>query len=86
MLVFSLSSCKIFSKYQIDFCFNFGFLFCYFRTFIFPFLIRGGKPTSLTAFVSAVMFCVANGYLQGGYLLKFADFQNVCDAQFYAGT
>ncbi|XP_025078017.1 3-oxo-5-alpha-steroid 4-dehydrogenase 1-like isoform X1 [Pomacea canaliculata] len=62
------------------------FIFHYIqRTFIFPFLIRGGKPTSLAAFVSAVMFCVANGYLQGGYLLKFADFQNVCDAQFYAG-
>ncbi|KAJ8308087.1 hypothetical protein KUTeg_012961, partial [Tegillarca granosa] len=51
------------------------FLIHYFqRTFIFSFLIRGGKPTPLLPFVLAIMFCCGNGYLQGGYLIKYADF------------
>uniref|UniRef100_A0A182Z9Y4 3-oxo-5alpha-steroid 4-dehydrogenase (NADP(+)) n=1 Tax=Biomphalaria glabrata TaxID=6526 RepID=A0A182Z9Y4_BIOGL len=50
------------------------FLFHYFhRTFLFPFLIRGGKPTPLFPFVMAFMFCTINGYVQTRYILKYAD-------------
>ncbi|XP_012936789.1 3-oxo-5-alpha-steroid 4-dehydrogenase 1 [Aplysia californica] len=50
------------------------FLFHYFqRTFIFPMLIRGGKPTPMVPFVMAIFFCMLNGYLQSTHLLKFAD-------------
>ncbi|CAL1526182.1 unnamed protein product [Lymnaea stagnalis] len=52
------------------------FLLHYFqRTFIFPFLIRGGKPTPLIPFLMALIFCILNGYMQGAYILKFADLQ-----------
>ena len=34
------------------------------RTLIFPLKIRGGKPTPLTLFLAALLFCVANGYIQ----------------------
>ena len=43
----------------------FGFLAHYFnRTFIYSSLIRGGKPTPLIIFLSALFFCVCNGYMQ----------------------
>ncbi|BFZ06923.1 hypothetical protein BsWGS_09962 [Bradybaena similaris] len=52
------------------------FIFHYFhRTFIFPLLIRGGKPTPLVPFLMAVFFCSLNGYIQPGYILKYADLQ-----------
>ncbi|XP_006903192.1 PREDICTED: 3-oxo-5-alpha-steroid 4-dehydrogenase 1 [Elephantulus edwardii] len=44
------------------------------RTLIFPFLIRGGKPTPLPTFVLAVLFCIFNGYLQGRFLSRYADY------------
>ncbi|XP_022093130.1 3-oxo-5-alpha-steroid 4-dehydrogenase 1-like [Acanthaster planci] len=48
-------------------------IFHYFqRTFVFTFLIRGGKPTTLLAFLLAFFFCVTNGYLQGQYLTHYA--------------
>ncbi|KAK7505461.1 hypothetical protein BaRGS_00003206 [Batillaria attramentaria] len=64
------------------------FLLHYFhRTFIFPFLIKGGKPTPLVPFVMAFIFCLLNGYLQGGYLLRYADLEkNVSTVQFFAGA
>ncbi|BFZ11572.1 hypothetical protein BsWGS_14611 [Bradybaena similaris] len=49
------------------------FLLHYFqRALVFPFLIRGGKPTPLSVFLMAFTFCTVNGYLQGGYILKYA--------------
>nr|XP_004666165.2 3-oxo-5-alpha-steroid 4-dehydrogenase 1 isoform X1 [Jaculus jaculus] len=42
------------------------------RTLVFPFLIRGGKPTPLLSFVLAFAFCNYNGYLQSRYLSNFA--------------
>ncbi|XP_021495924.1 3-oxo-5-alpha-steroid 4-dehydrogenase 1 [Meriones unguiculatus] len=42
------------------------------RTLVFPFLIRGGKPTPLFSFVAAVLFCTVNGYMQSRYLSQFA--------------
>ncbi|XP_075069007.1 3-oxo-5-alpha-steroid 4-dehydrogenase 1 [Mixophyes fleayi] len=44
------------------------------RTLIFPFLIRGGKPTPLAPFVLALIFCCYNGYLQSSYLCRHAAF------------
>ncbi|KAG8465302.1 hypothetical protein KFE25_002609 [Diacronema lutheri] len=34
------------------------------RTFIFPMLIRGGKPTPLSVFMMALGFCMTNGWVQ----------------------
>lgn len=42
------------------------------RTLIFPFLIRGGKPTPLASFSLALLFCCYNGYLQSSYLCHYA--------------
>ncbi|CAC5380411.1 Retrovirus-related Pol polyprotein from transposon 297,Steroid 5-alpha-reductase DET2,Retrovirus-related Pol polyprotein from transposon 17.6,3-oxo-5-alpha-steroid 4-dehydrogenase 1,3-oxo-5-alpha-steroid 4-dehydrogenase 2 [Mytilus coruscus] len=58
------------------------------RTFIFSFLIRGGKPTPFVTFAMAFLFCVVNGYLQGGYLLFHAprdDHKCVTSPQFITG-
>ncbi|XP_006635937.2 3-oxo-5-alpha-steroid 4-dehydrogenase 1 [Lepisosteus oculatus] len=44
------------------------------RSLIYPFLIRGGKPTPFLSFVMAFLFCVYNGYLQGRYLSHFAKY------------
>lgn len=51
------------------------FLIHYFqRAIIFPFLIKGGKPTPFVPFILAFIFCVVNGYLQSAYLLFQADY------------
>ncbi|KAM6222664.1 3-oxo-5-alpha-steroid 4-dehydrogenase 1 [Rhynchocyon petersi] len=57
------------------------------RTLIFPFLIRGGKPTPLQTFVLAVMFCTYNGYMQGRFLGRYADYTAdwLTDPRFLAG-
>lgn len=34
------------------------------RSFIFPFLIRGGKPTPAVLVLMALVFCMGNGYMQ----------------------
>jgi 3-oxo-5-alpha-steroid 4-dehydrogenase 1 len=34
------------------------------RTFIFPFRLRGGKPTPIAVFFAAALFCTWNGYMQ----------------------
>ncbi|XP_014665585.1 PREDICTED: 3-oxo-5-alpha-steroid 4-dehydrogenase 1-like isoform X2 [Priapulus caudatus] len=44
------------------------------RTFIYPFFIRGGKPTPIITFASAFIFCLYNGYLQGSYHGKYAKY------------
>ncbi|KAM4027070.1 3-oxo-5-alpha-steroid 4-dehydrogenase 1 [Anomaloglossus baeobatrachus] len=52
-----------------------GAFICHYaqRTLVFPFLIRGGKPTPLASFCLALIFCCYNGYLQSSYLCKYAS-------------
>ncbi|XP_060110494.1 3-oxo-5-alpha-steroid 4-dehydrogenase 1 [Heteronotia binoei] len=47
-----------------------------YRAFIFPFLIRGGKPTPIFTCVLAFAFCSCNGYLQGRSLSNYAEYQS----------
>ncbi|XP_060134048.1 3-oxo-5-alpha-steroid 4-dehydrogenase 1 [Zootoca vivipara] len=47
-----------------------------YRAFIFPFLIRGGKPTPAITFLLAFVFCMYNGYLQGRSLSNYAEFSS----------
>ncbi|KAK3507930.1 hypothetical protein QTP70_003819 [Hemibagrus guttatus] len=46
----------------------------YGRSFVYPFLIRGGKSTPFASFALAFVFCFYNGYLQVRYLSQYADF------------
>ena len=41
------------------------------RSFIFPFLIKGGKDTPFLIFLMAFAFCLTNGYLQSRYLTQY---------------
>jgi len=46
-------------------------LFCFHyvvRAWIFPFLLNQGKPVPLSVMLMAWMFCMYNGWMQGGYL------------------
>ncbi|XP_062578458.1 3-oxo-5-alpha-steroid 4-dehydrogenase 1-like isoform X2 [Saccostrea cucullata] len=64
------------------------FLLHYFqRSIIYPLLIRGGKPTPLIPFLLAFAFCACNGYLQAGYIIKYADFGSewMWNWRFYLG-
>ncbi|XP_018421826.1 PREDICTED: 3-oxo-5-alpha-steroid 4-dehydrogenase 1 [Nanorana parkeri] len=67
-----------------------GFFICHYiqRTLIFPFLIRGGKPTPLASFALAFTFCCYNGYLQSSYLCKHATLPSnwTHDPRFIAGS
>uniref|UniRef100_A0A8C0J7X9 Steroid 5 alpha-reductase 1 n=1 Tax=Chelonoidis abingdonii TaxID=106734 RepID=A0A8C0J7X9_CHEAB len=45
-----------------------------YQALIFPFLIRGGKPTPFITFTLALIFCVYNGYLQGRSLSNYAEY------------
>ncbi|XP_060720838.1 3-oxo-5-alpha-steroid 4-dehydrogenase 1 [Tachysurus vachellii] len=53
-----------------------GMYFCHYvqRSLLYPFLIRGGKPTPFASFALAFLFCFYNGYLQVRYLSQYADF------------
>eukprot|EP01084_Bolivina_argentea_P008911 16670_1 len=52
------------------------FIIHYFnRTFIFPFQIRGGKPTELLEFILAALFTTINGFLQGLCLIQFDEYK-----------
>ncbi|XP_069348871.1 3-oxo-5-alpha-steroid 4-dehydrogenase 1 [Eulemur rufifrons] len=57
------------------------------RSLIFPFLIRGGKPTPLYSCVVAFFFCAYNGYLQSRYLSQYAVYADdwVTDPRFLIG-
>jgi 3-oxo-5-alpha-steroid 4-dehydrogenase 1 len=44
------------------------------RTFVFPLLIRGGKPTPVSLMISAIVFTSLNGWLQGRYLAEYATY------------
>ncbi|KAJ7338360.1 hypothetical protein JRQ81_011400 [Phrynocephalus forsythii] len=58
-----------------------------YRSFIFPFLIRGGKPTPLIPFFLALLFCLCNGYMQGRSLSNYAEYPSnwVIDLRFLLG-
>ncbi|KAM4687974.1 3-oxo-5-alpha-steroid 4-dehydrogenase 1 [Discoglossus pictus] len=51
-----------------------GAFICHYiqRTLLFPFLIRGGKPTPFASFALAFIFCCYNGYMQSSYLCNYA--------------
>ncbi|KAF6127432.1 steroid 5 alpha-reductase 1 [Phyllostomus discolor] len=57
------------------------------RSLIFPFLIRGGKPTPLYSCVIAFVFCTYNGYVQSRYLSQYAEYADdwVTDPRFLTG-
>ncbi|XP_028317799.1 3-oxo-5-alpha-steroid 4-dehydrogenase 1 [Gouania willdenowi] len=44
------------------------------RSLIYPFLIRGGKPTPFISFILAFIFCIYNGYMQIKYLSHHAEY------------
>ncbi|XP_026202363.1 3-oxo-5-alpha-steroid 4-dehydrogenase 1 isoform X2 [Anabas testudineus] len=44
------------------------------RSLIYPFLIRGGKPTPFASFALAFVFCIYNGYMQIRYLSHYAEY------------
>ncbi|XP_020788500.2 3-oxo-5-alpha-steroid 4-dehydrogenase 1 [Boleophthalmus pectinirostris] len=50
--------------------------FCHYihRSLLYPFLIRGGKPTPFVSFALAVIFCIYNGYMQIRYLSHYAEY------------
>uniref|UniRef100_A0A3B3ZK69 3-oxo-5alpha-steroid 4-dehydrogenase (NADP(+)) n=1 Tax=Periophthalmus magnuspinnatus TaxID=409849 RepID=A0A3B3ZK69_9GOBI len=50
--------------------------FCHYvhRSLLYPFLIRGGKPTPFMSFALAVVFCVYNGYMQVRHLSHYAEY------------
>ncbi|XP_044788574.1 3-oxo-5-alpha-steroid 4-dehydrogenase 1 isoform X3 [Bubalus kerabau] len=58
------------------------------RTLVFPFLIRGGKPMPLYAFLLAFIFCTYNGYLQSRYLSQYAVYADdwLSDPRFLTGS
>jgi 3-oxo-5-alpha-steroid 4-dehydrogenase 1 len=58
------------------------------RTFIFPMLIRGGKPTPVVVFLLALSFCAVNGYLQARHLTEHAQYPEgwLMDQTFVAGV
>ncbi|KAM9680262.1 3-oxo-5-alpha-steroid 4-dehydrogenase 1 [Dama dama] len=58
------------------------------RTLVFPFLIRGGKPMPLYAFLLAFVFCTYNGYLQSRYLSQYAVYADdwLRDPRFLTGS
>ncbi|KAI1719756.1 3-oxo-5-alpha-steroid 4-dehydrogenase domain-containing protein [Ditylenchus destructor] len=42
------------------------------RSLIYPFLIRGGKPTPVHLMLLGIIFCSWNGYIQGFFHAKYA--------------
>ncbi|KAG7277709.1 hypothetical protein CRUP_003597 [Coryphaenoides rupestris] len=50
--------------------------FCHYvqRSLVYPFLIRGGKPTPVVSFTLAFVFCMYNGYMQIRYLSHYAEY------------
>jgi len=44
------------------------------RTFIYPMLIRGGKPTPFVIMLMAWSFCVFNGFMQGSQIVHHSTY------------
>lgn len=59
-----------------------------YRTFIYSFLIQGGKPTPFIIFLMAMSFCTLNGYMQSRYLLHYYAYSDswFYDPRFLAGV
>lgn len=65
-----------------------AFLVHYFnRTVVFPMRLRDPKATPVFVWLLAFLFCLVNGYLQGRFLTRFADFPDTwaLHPQFLAG-
>lgn len=58
------------------------------RTLIFPFLIKGGKPSTFLVFLFALIFCAFNGYIQIRYLTNFSPLtsKDVYNLHFIVGS
>ncbi|XP_053099621.1 3-oxo-5-alpha-steroid 4-dehydrogenase 1 [Hemicordylus capensis] len=58
-----------------------------YRAFIFPFLIRGGKPLPIVTILMAFVFCSYNGYLQGRSLSNYIEYPRywIKDLRFIIG-
>ena len=57
------------------------------RTLIFPFRIKGGKPTTAMAFLMAMAFCAVNGYIQARCLTgRLHSYPDVDHPLFALGT
>jgi len=65
------------------------FMFHYvYRSFIFPFLLRGVKPTPFFIMLSAFVFCFLNGYLQVRSLTYYNSYDDswLLDPRFIIGS
>lgn len=56
-----------------------------YRDLVFPFRLRGGKPTPVTIVLMAFAFCTYNGYMQTRYLLEVAPMDAAITPRFVAG-
>eukprot|EP01089_Gocevia_fonbrunei_P017927 TRINITY_DN596_c0_g1_i1.p1 TRINITY_DN596_c0_g1~~TRINITY_DN596_c0_g1_i1.p1 ORF type:complete len:175 (-),score=18.58 TRINITY_DN596_c0_g1_i1:13-537(-) len=58
------------------------------RTLIFPFLLRGGKPSALSATILAFLFCTVNGFVQTRPLTHFTPYPEsyLFDLRFIIGV
>ncbi|KAK2709861.1 3-oxo-5-alpha-steroid 4-dehydrogenase 1-like isoform X1 [Artemia franciscana] len=58
------------------------------RSFIYPALIRGGKPTPFVSFLNAVGICGLNGLMQGLYLVNHTIYSSkwLLDPRFLLGS
>ena len=70
--------------------FSCAFEICFFiscRALIYPLLIKGGKPTPFIPFALAFLFCLYNGYMQGRYITRYAQYPEdwIVQPNFVAG-
>lgn len=49
----------------------------FYRDLIYPFRMKGAKPTPLIVWLSACVFCLYNGYMQTSYFLNYAPSRKV---------
>ena len=66
-------------------CFLSLFLLHYFqRSFVFPFLMKGGNRTPLVIILMAITFNMANAAMQGGWIFYFSRVDNYPLSWFYS--